>query len=160
MGRTVQDTRGQAKNREFHPKPIGLTFKQAKVCLLVPDSPWVRVPVAVLLGRGKLSAGEFGPVAGPEVLDSGSEVPGKQVLHSNIQNSGEDEQLQVRNSTALILQAGDRLAAGVPPEELQFDGKVRLRPSLAQSPLAHLRANDVQVRGAVFDAATVAAAAF
>ena len=110
--------------------------------------------------RRKLSARKFCPVVGPEVLDSASQVPGKQVVHFNAQNSGKHEKLQVRNSTALVLQTGDRFAAGVPPEELQFDRKVRLRPSLAQTPLAHLRSDHVQVCGAVFDAATVSAADF
>ena len=110
--------------------------------------------------RRKLSARKFCPVVWPEVLDSGSQVPGKQVLDFNSQNSSKHEKLQVWNSTALVLQTGDRFAACVPPEELQFDRKVRLRPPLAQTPLAHLRADHVQVCGAVFDAATVSAAGF
>jgi hypothetical protein len=43
---------------------------------------------------------------------------------------------------------------------LQFDRKARLRPPLAQTPLAYLRADHVQVCGAVFDAATVSAVGF
>ena len=46
-----------------------------------------------LLCRRKLTAGKFCPVARPEVLDPGSQVPGKQVVRFNSQNSGKHEKL-------------------------------------------------------------------
>lgn len=110
--------------------------------------------------RGKLTPRKFCPVTGPEVFDLGSQVPRKHVLHPEAKDFGEHEKLQVRDPAALILQTADGFTAGVPPKKLQLERKVRLGPALAQTPLAHLRADHVEVCGAVFNAATVSAGAF
>lgn len=82
----------------------------------------------------------------------------EQILHSHAENPGQDKQFQIGNAPLLVFQTRHRFPAGIPAEQLQFDGKVILRPSLAQAKFPHLGTDDVQLCRFFLDAGTLAAA--
>jgi len=81
----------------------------------------------------------------------------KQIFHFHAENAGENKQFEIRNATLLVFKARHRFTAGVPTKQLQLDGKVVLRPPLAQAEFPHLGTDDVQLRRLFFDACTLTA---
>ena len=71
--------------------------------------------------------------------------PWKEVVGFDPQNFGNHEELQIGNPPVLIFQSGDGFAAGVPPEQLEFDCQAILGPALLEAELSHLRPNHIQV---------------
>ena len=78
-----------------------------------------------------------------QFLDPAAEVSRKQIIGFDAQNSGDDEQLQIRHPAGLVFQTGHRFPAGVPAKELQFQGKLTLRPPFVGANFTHLRADDI-----------------
>ena len=80
------------------------------------------------------------------------------MFHFHAENPGQDKQFQIGNAPLLVFQTRHRFPASVPAEQLQFDGKVILRPSLALAKFPHLGTDDVQLCRSFLDAGTLAAA--
>jgi hypothetical protein len=105
-----------------------------------------------------LSARKLDPVLRIKPLEFSAEAARKQNFHFHAENAGDDEQFQIGNAALLVFQNRHRFAAGVPAEQLEFDGQIILRPALAEAEFPHLGADDVQLCGRFFDAGTLAAA--
>jgi hypothetical protein len=84
-------------------------------------------------------------------LDFASKITGKQIVGLYAKHPGYHKKLQIGDAPVLGFQPGDGFPAGIPPKELKFEGKMILRPALAQAQFSHLRANHVQVCGIIFD---------
>ena len=76
-------------------------------------------------------------------FDLAAQVSRKQVVGFDPQNLGNDEQFQIRHPAGLVFQPRHRFPAGVPAKELQFQGKLILRPPFVRAQFAHLRADDI-----------------
>lgn len=76
-------------------------------------------------------------------FDLAAQVSRKQVVGFDPQNLGNDEQFQIRHPARLVFQPRYRFPAGVPAKELQFQGKLILRPPFVRAQFPHLRADDI-----------------
>ena len=75
--------------------------------------------------------------------DLAAQVSREQVVGFESENLGDDEQLQIRHPEGLVFQPRHRFPAGVPAKELQFQGKLILRPPFVRAKFPHLRADDI-----------------
>lgn len=103
-----------------------------------------------------LATRKFDPVLWIKPFEFPAETAWKQVFDFHAENTGDDEQFQVGNAALLVLKDRHRFSAGVPAEQLEFDGQIILRPALALAELSHLGADDVQLCGPFFNACTLA----
>lgn len=78
-----------------------------------------------------------------QLSDFAAQVSREQVIGFDTQNPGNDEKLQIRHPARLVFQARHRFPAGIPTKELQFHGKLILRPPFARAKFPHLRADDI-----------------
>ena len=76
-------------------------------------------------------------------FDLAAQVAREQVVSLDAQNLGDNEQFQIRHPPGLVFQPRHRFPAGVPAEELQFQGKLILRPPFVRAQFAHLWADDI-----------------
>lgn len=93
--------------------------------------------------RRNLAAREFDPVMWGQFLDLAAQIARKQVVSFDSQYPGDHEHFQIRHPARLVFQPRHRFPAGVPAKELQFQGKLILRPPFALAHFAHLRADDI-----------------
>jgi len=77
------------------------------------------------------------------LFDLAAQVSREQVVGFDAQNLGDDKQFQIRHAAGLVFQPRHRFPAGVPAKELQFQGKLILRPPFVRAQFAHLRADDI-----------------
>ena len=75
--------------------------------------------------------------------DLAAQVAREQVVGFDAQNLGNDKKFQIRHPPGLVFQPRHRFPAGVPAKELQFQGKLILRPPFVRAKFAHLRADDI-----------------
>ena len=75
--------------------------------------------------------------------DLAAQVSREQVVGFDAQNLGDDKQFQIRHPPGLVFQPRHRFPAGVPAKELQFQGKLILRPPFVRAKFPHLRADDI-----------------
>ena len=78
-----------------------------------------------------------------QFFDLAAQVSREQVISLDSQNPGDDEHFQIRHPPGLVFQPRHRFPAGVPAKELQFQGKLILRPPFVRAEFAHLRADDI-----------------
>jgi len=102
-----------------------------------------------------LAAREFDAVLRIKLLQFSADAPWKQIFQFCAEHAGENKQFEVGNTALLVFEARHRLPAGVPSEQLQFDGKLVLRPPLLLAEFPHLRTDDVQLCRTFFDACTL-----
>ena len=105
--------------------------------------------------RRHLPARKFHPVLRPQRSDFSPQVSWKQIVGADSQNFGKNVKFHIRHAPFLVFQPGDGDLAGIPAKQLQFYGKLVLRPALEFADLAHLRPNHVQLFRAVFYECTV-----
>lgn len=75
-----------------------------------------------------------------------SDEIGKKLFDGNSEGAGNVDQIFIGDPHEAGLNLGDLDPGGMfHPEELQFDGKIVLRPSLAASQPAHLRPDDIEM---------------
>ena len=78
-----------------------------------------------------------------QFLDLAAQVSREQIVGFDAQNLGDDKQFQIRHPPGLVFQPRHRFPAGIPAKELQFQGKLILRPPFVRAEFAHLRADDI-----------------
>ena len=103
-----------------------------------------------------LTARKFDAVLRIKLFELPTNAARKQIVHFRAENTGEDKQFKIGNTPLHIFKARHRFPAGVPTEQLQFDGKLILRPPPSLADFSHLRADDVQLCRLLFDAGTLA----
>ena len=77
------------------------------------------------------------------LFDLAAQVSREQVVGFDSQNLGDDEQLQIRHPAGLVFQPRHRFLAGVQAKELEFPGKLILRPPFVRAKFAHFWADDI-----------------
>jgi len=103
-----------------------------------------------------LSARKFDPVLRVKPFEFCPDAAWKQAFHFNAHHTGENHQFEVGHAPLRIFQTRHRFPAGIPSNQLQFDRKLVLRPSLLLAQFSHLRADHIQLRRLFFDAGTLA----
>jgi len=78
-----------------------------------------------------------------QFLDLAAQVSREQIVGFDAQNLGNDKKFQIRHPPGLVFQPRHRFPAGVPAKELQFQGKLILRPPFVRAEFPHLRADDI-----------------
>lgn len=121
--------------RKLEARPSGITASQP-----IRLRPWRNLPARKLYAVMRV-----------KFLDFASKITGKQIVGLYAKHPGYHKKLQIGDAPVLGFQPGDGFPAGIPPKELKFEGKMILRPALAQAQFSHLRANHVQVCGIIFD---------
>ena len=100
-------------------------------------------PAFCLLLWRKLPARKFDAVERPEGFNFSSQILRKQIFQFGVEDIGQNKKLQVRDTACLVFQSRHRILTGIPPDKLQFNGKLVLRPPLLLAEFSHLRADDV-----------------
>jgi len=103
-----------------------------------------------------LATRELDAVLRIKVFELPANAARKQIVHFRAEHAGKDEQFKIGNAPLHVFKARHRFPAGVPAKQLQFDGKVVLRPSPLPADFPHLWADDVQLCRLFFDAGTLA----
>jgi len=105
-----------------------------------------------------LAARELDPILRIKLFQLSANASRKQIVHFYAKDTRKNEQFEIGDTPLLIFKARDRFPTGVPSEQLEFDGKLVLGPSLQLAKLSHLGADNIQLFNIFFDACTLAIA--
>jgi hypothetical protein len=118
----------------------------------------IKQEIRAFLRAWDLAARKFDAVLGVILFEFSADASRKQISHFYSENTSDNEQFKVGNTSFLIFKVCHGFPAGVPTKQLQLDRKFVLGPTFSLAEFPHLRPHYIQYFSAFFDSGTLATA--